>query len=722
MTDFTKAQPQQTPKTLGTKPSESTLNEAILAAHTKEAEAKNAVAQSLKNFAALPAEGVGALFGAPQRVIASRLAHMAANPRGVAETSTAPLFGGLPALLDPRGREQLGNEAYAVFHPNDPSIQSNAEKAVGVDKLRSNDPRFRGKLQNFAVDTGFENLTDPLNWATLGTAAGGEIALRGIGKIGTRSITSNNPLIRSTARHLATNVEERAGGFTPEEIAKINSVKQAQITRTRVQHSTDAQLLSQNRTLLKKGIMPEAIRQRLLQEAYVEGTPEMREQAQAFGYRPTGSEQSKAPTGMVNYNLREHYDPHTGAFDTPHNFDDLLTGELEDLRPPGAGFEKQQTGVADPGTLYDRVERRLAQGRGVVRHRTTVENLQTKAGLSPEMANATATRTKVGGFEPAKALSRAQVDALLTTGLPHMRNVGVAGYLAGGEAGVAQAMRYFLSGIPKKTLDRLNEGGASHFGVRVPGDLSPARLIPPGIRKASTGMLDRWDQALRAARLEQVDKEMKGADELVKLDRVNQDLGAYNLKPHYVDVLQNFLGANFPQWHNYIVPTVVGRAALRAPGRISRLGRAEQNANDTFLPNAPYRVTLGGPVDEAASAVADPARLAFGETPGKRYPSYFGGPSSVGVLAPIARQVLYGGKKEIPQFISGLIPFGGVGLDVFANPFNSPLPPAARAAAGVSGIYTQKRPPSSMARTAAAAPSPTPLPPPTGGGTDFTKP
>lgn len=78
-----------------------------------------------------------------------------------------------------------------------------------------------------------------------------------------------------------------------------------------------------------------------------------------------------------------------------------------------------------------------------------------------------------------------------------MRNVGVDGYLALGEKGMARAAQFFTTGIPGKLSARLEEGGASHFGVRV---------------------------------------------------------------------LQG-IGANFPQWHNYIVPTMVGRAALRRPER-----------------------------------------------------------------------------------------------------------------------------------------------------------
>ena len=83
-----------------------------------------------------------------------------------------------------------------------------------------------------------------------------------------------------------TNTEERGGGFTPVEIAKANSIKQKDITRGRVQHTVDADILQRNAKALHNGEIPDEIRQRLLGEPYKYGTPEMRRQALALGYRP----------------------------------------------------------------------------------------------------------------------------------------------------------------------------------------------------------------------------------------------------------------------------------------------------------------------------------------------------------------------------------------------------------------------------------------------------
>lgn len=659
--------------------------------------------KAIEEFTALPAEGVTALLGAPQRVVASRIANFKKNPRGVAETTAGPLVGPL-ALLTPEGRKEAGNEAYAAFHPNDLGPEEAAEAATGVNRLMSKDPRFRGKLQNFAVRTGFETLTDPLNLASLGTASAGEDALRAFGRAGTKALTSPNETVRNTAKNFLTNVPEREGGFSPKDIAAINTIKQRGITRQRVMHTQDEALLHAHKGEIDKGVVPDAVRQRLLREPFMYGTPTMRAQSLLLGFKPTFKEIETQPLSLLDYDLKQEYDPRTGGWRSqPRAFDDLLLGEEEKLRAPRAGFEQHQTGQDPQEPLYDRLRKRLAAGRAVIKHRSTADDIQRETGVGEEMANNLATDSKIGGIRGMQAISRAQVDALLSTGIPHMRNVAVGGYLSMGEKGLADATRMLLSGVPKELTDRLEQGGASHFGIRTPGKYSPARLLPIGFRKATTGLLDRWDTALRAARLKQLDHDMPNATEYERLDRVNQDLGAYNLKPQYVKALQAFAGANFPQWHNYIVPTMVGRALIRNPGRVERLARGEQNANDTFLPNAPYRVTLGGPVDESASAAADVARIMT-----MKYPSYFGGPSSLGPASYILHPPP--GKTTLPQRAleigSGFVPFGNVGLDVLLNPYKSPLPPLARAAGGLSGIYSQKRPPASRARTASMLPVP----------------
>lgn len=633
----------------------------------------------------LPAESINAVLGAPQRAIASRIGNAKRNPSGIIGATSEPLLGPW-AFLVPGTREQVGNEIYAMLHPNDETIENAAENAVGVDRLMSKDPRFRGKAQNFAVRTLFENATDPLNWATAGTAAAGEDLLQALGRAGTGALKSPNVAVRSTAEHFLTNVPERQGGFTPKEVSTINTIRQKGITKARVQRTIDADLLRTNARDLRKGVMPDPVRQRLLREAYVWGTPEMRQQSVELGYRPTAAEKAVSPLGLLNYELKREYDPGTGAHRPPTPMESLLLGETKTLDAPRAGFEMHQTTAQTPETLLQRVGSRLASGRSVVQHRSTAESLMKHLGIGDEMAGSVAAKTRSGGIPALQAVSRAQVDALLSTGLPHMRNVGVAGYLSLGEKGLSRAAQFLATGIPYGLSRRLEEGGASHFGIREPARYSPARILPRAVRSTTTHALDRWDNSVRAARLEQLDREQPKMTEFEKLDRVNQDIGAYNLRPRYVDLLQG-IGANFPQWHSYIAPTMAARATLRHPGRVERLARAEQNANDTFLPGASYRVTMGGPTVEGASAATDLLRYIGG-----KYPSYFGGPSSLGPASLALHASNQPLGKRTAETAAGFVPFGGPLLDALANPYGSEAPALLRFLGGLAGVYAQDKP------------------------------
>lgn len=202
---------------------------------------------------------------------------------------------------------------------------------------------FAGSYRTLRSIPRSKNLTDPLNWATLGTAGAGEDLLRILGEVGTRALKSPNAAVRTTAENALTNVAERQGGFKPSEISAINTIRQKGITRARVQRTMDADLLRQNAKTLKKVEIPDAVRQRLLREAYVDGTSEMREQAVSMGYRPSPKEEAKAPTGLLAYNLRHEYSPGTGVMHSGTFPEDALLGQREQVKAPKAGFVFSQT-------------------------------------------------------------------------------------------------------------------------------------------------------------------------------------------------------------------------------------------------------------------------------------------------------------------------------------------------------------------------------------------
>ena len=95
---------------------------------------KSPVGKAITQFAALPAEGVNAVLGAPQRAVASGIGNAKENPAGTAELALPPPLSIPAAIVRPEARKAAGNAIYAAFHPNDPSIQEKAEKATGVNE------------------------------------------------------------------------------------------------------------------------------------------------------------------------------------------------------------------------------------------------------------------------------------------------------------------------------------------------------------------------------------------------------------------------------------------------------------------------------------------------------------------------------------------------------------------------------------------------------------
>ena len=225
---------------------------------------------------------------------------------------------------------------------------------------------------------------------------------------------------------------------------------------------------------------------------------------------------------------------------------------------------------------------------------------------------------------------------MLWTGIPHMRNVGIAGYMAGGSALIKDAMKFHKDGVPDHLMKMLEEGGLAHFGGG--GKMAP--------------LLKKWDDSVRAARLQQLLKDPKFKDQPlgVLLDRVNDDIGAYS-KRTGMTMTSTSIGGQFPQWHGYIVPTMAARAYLRNPGRMARMARAEHNINEQ-IPGG-ERFELGGPQSEAGTALFNP--LKYFTSPSMVGPAFGSGgvveaAQAVPKLARGDPRAVMGALMAIPQF------------------------------------------------------------------------
>jgi hypothetical protein len=603
------------------------------------------------------------------------------------------------AMLDPKAREAAGRGVQAVLHPNDPSIEAESERVTGANKLISTDPRFRGKLQNFAVRTLFQGLKDPLTFATAGTVGVGDAALREMEIAQRAALVSRNPVTRMSSRFLATNVPEKlaqaqaardeakvAGTYVNDKqairgtldesrktISAVNTARNKGLGDARRVSDTDEALIKKNRQALKQ--INES------QYTIVHHPP-----AQLV---PTAAQ----PRPFIEYNKN---------FKWPAEIEQ----RLDLARPTDYALPNEVGHRTDPESV---LREQLAQSRELIRRRSVQDQLKknlanvpdreiralraskdpaakmpTRADILKNIADVSPTET---GPSVLRTMSDLQVDAMLATGVPHMRNITVAGLMSMPPQDVAKAAYWAaFNRTPRALASRLEEGADSHFGL--------GATHFGALRKLTETPLNRLDQSLRAARLQRLDKEMPNAENFEKLDRVNQDIGEYGLKPTWSEHARA-AGANFPQWHGYNVPLMFGRAALRYPGRLANIGRTEQNFNDQLFPDQPDMWHLGGPAGEGASALLDPARLATG-----KWPSFFAGPSTAGIIANLRPSFQYIPERLV-NYGLGIVPGGQTYGELMQNQL--PIPGPALAGANLAGFYASKATQSDKRRRAAPA-------------------
>lgn len=745
--------------------------------------ANNPIAQAVDQFTQLPVEGVTNVLTSDQRVVASRIANFRSNPLGVVGTTTMTLPGGaagmagLMAIPEVRRavEKQAGNEAYAIAHPNDPSIQYNAQKAVHVDKLLARNPDLTGRLQNFLVNSAWQATTQPSMYASLGTESAAEMFLQNYDRFATAQMMSRNPGMREFARTFSTDVEARTRGLSVDDMQRMKTLEeeikaggrdveiktgenkgktefkpwtstqlstrrsdlaflQDQLKTSKLSSQQLAALdnkrtvnrvfkekwadranrwVQQDATNLKNNVIGPLTHQRLLYEPYLFGTPGMREDALKMGLDPqaavargdlTQEEINAPPTGDVRYKPMEEYNPQSREVLQPRdaNFNNMLVGEMQKYRMrTKAGYEKYKEETLpdlNMEPLYERIRRRFQVGREVVGNRRLVHGIEQTFDIGERSAETFLEKWAYGGFGAAKALSDVQTDAMLAIGAPHVRNIAVLLHAGYGERAVLAASRRFVLGTEKRLSDKIKKGAEALFTPKELHPASPVRLLTfanDAMRKATSRMLTRWDMAARATALDALDRNplTRNLSDEEKIARVNDDIGNYAKQPHFVEFAKKFMGANFPQWHGYIVPTAMMRAVLRNPARVARLGMYEENFNDELFPDSPWRLSLGGGLAEFAGAVADPVRLAT-----LQYPSYFGSESMLGWaggLGQLGRTALMSRKDNLAKRYASLglaaVPGGLAVREAEFNPYKEPGSPLERLGLTTAGPYFQKK-------------------------------
>jgi hypothetical protein len=410
--------------------------------------------------------------------------------------------------------------------------------------------------------------------------------------------------------------------------------------------------------------LPDVFRQRYLQEGFVEGTPEMRQQALDMGYRPQPGEAEKPPTGLKVYNLRQDYqtmiNPPKGETQE-EAFQRISGGESV---KENAGFEKERTGDEPMGEdQYDRTENRLRLGRNLTRRRMIDQRTQqyldkyggwkpngqqaafkavedaykAKHGAIPQDVNpihalsdkAWSISTPVGNFF--NKLSRESIKAFP---FPHaIGNVGQLAWNKGGWTAVGKGLKYSVTGLSDAHIERLKSLGlwADYLGK----DMSSPWRKPPlsylagkGVDKAidySTQILNRLEGGFRQALLDLADHQhgvdpANLANEAKKAKDVRDAIGDYANVSKVVATLQGVMGAPFVAFGLSIVPKAMLKAIKEHPERLAGNARMNQDLQADHGGPLPAGVRLGGGPNEAfARMVTDP--IGYLESPSRIGPA-----------------------------------------------------------------------------------------------------
>ncbi len=662
--------------------------------------------------AKVPLEGLNAIFGALQRANAGLLGETALEPYPEKL---------LPPMVDPA---KIKAGLYGALHPNDQTVENRMEDAIGASALKVPHPQnFLDYARNFAVDTGAQTITDPLMAAApVGlTERLGDEALSGIDDATVAALES--PATRGSARWFATTPRARVA-LTKKTLAAYTGIHNSEGLSFLRRADANAAVLAKSADAIRatRKLTPE-LDQHLLEEAIVYGTPRLRAEALADAERrgiPVNPELlRKPPEGILDFHLKPDYFSHMKEH----------IAELTDpyARPQGTGisgggFERPQMTEEIPDDPVKAMELRLAASNRTIQRRMVQKRLAQATGLPLRVTNANGKLIRAirenpalqqAAIRPGKDLAARELlqnpfpatgeglpglrglsdytrDVFIAANaLPHTKNIGELAYLAGGVPGLLRGAQYALSGVPEALGRRMEEmGAATHFMLTQPSSGSVVRrVLPAWYRRGNQTILDRWDMGMRAARLEQLDRRYGSTlTDFEKGARVNQDLGDYRNMPGYVQAARA-LGGVFPQWHLYIMPTTVARAALRNPQRVQALVRAMGLASqDIMQPAFKQGVNFGGPVPEFGTLTTPPVGTAK-----SLMSSSVVGPAIQAAEALTQTPTSFNPLSN-PQALSSLIPLFNVGAPLFGyNPYHDPEPAWARALGAAWGVYPAAR-------------------------------
>lgn len=695
------------------------------------------------------AGGANAVFGAPQRFVAGA-GTAQGNPIDWARQGwnvmTHPFDQQLQDQTQGEVARRLGPVAGAGGAVGG-AIGARIDQVMKLIGHPTNDEQF---LRNVATNLTAQTLTDPLTWVPVLGQLGAlnharravELAFDAAKAVGGKvpGLAKATSTVRSLHNNQLTQLAKASGrqmfGQRPELDPHLDSlgkaarlsIEEKHIIGERAQEVLDRNLLTTHVDALKNARayddLPEAIKQRQLAEPWLHGTPEMRQQAEALGFKPEEAVASKiiapeayqqfkdAPEGLLKYNVRNEYLTMIKARGERPIEDSLLFKSAgAQHKKEYAGFEKPSGGHGEGPGLQTRLENRLRLGRMAVRQRRVdaeTEQFLTEHGgwkgegpirvdkLShgPEVV-AAGWKRAVGS----KASGLAKAGIKLNP-LPHgVKNVGELAYLAGGPEAFGKGLGYAGKGLADAQVERLKNMGVSvDYLQHAQGDLSALEKLTAPQQK----LLTRIEMGYRQARLDQLDRQFgpskSVADEYRKAQILRDDLGDYRNASKFISGLQA-IGGPFVAFRLGIVPRAVARAAAKNPQRLASIYRTQNAVNQELQQEGlPATFHAGDPAEDAA-------RL-FNPFTAK---GYLESTATLGPLGEVNRLVDPHNLEGLGQFtqnvlseyapglrtlapVAGLIPGAPDWLGGFPYGSTPGVSPMAQALGQVFGTYFQKDP------------------------------
>jgi hypothetical protein len=647
------------------------------------------------------------------------------------------------AVVTPPTTQAVGMAIYDAFHPHSEEVQKRDMSAdirsvfapLGVNEAN------QGTWAHFGQAIAAQSATDPVSYLpVVGAVLRGAQAAGIMAKMGLvlddlpevqAILKAKQAMLGKLANSGVKQFTDKYFGIRPE----LNDYLEpdAKTSRLMIEHSenafhsdrtvADENLLQQHEEELRNlkpdeegnYHLPEPIAQRYLQEPYVDGTPEMREEALRLGYRPTEAEAAKPPTGRVQYNLREDYQtlirPREGETQE-QAFERISGGEPGNAN---AGFEEQRTRDVGLGNdQYDITANRLRLGRNLIRRRTidqkTEEYLAQKGGWKPgaPVKSVDALSDKAWTYETpwGPSLEKLSKESIKAFPLPHaIGNVGQLAWNKGGWTAVGLALKHAVTGLNPEQVERMKSLGlwAEYLGTDL---TSPWRKKPLSylggkgvdwwIDHVSTPILNRLEGGFRQALLDLADHQ-HGFDpenlqnEYKKAKDVLDAMGDYQNLNKVTAVLAGALGAPFVAFGLSIVPKALAKALREHPERLAGSARMSQDLQADQGGPLPPGVRIGGGPNESFARMVT------------NLPEYMLSPSRTGPLSiPIEDSIKLGfGVPIDPKQQAGEVfqSYGGPIVNTVVTGFgmaHEPPPniPALRAALlqWMTGRYLGKEP------------------------------